>query len=72
MLSITALANPTTHVAVFEDLLDSEIGHLLVELRSGRFTGTCFNVLTVAQASEPLTTVTCSSSPARVRIVGGK
>jgi putative intracellular protease/amidase len=48
---------PTAHVAIFEGLIDSEIGHLLVELRSGRFTGVRFNVITVADGPEPITTM---------------
>jgi putative intracellular protease/amidase len=57
MLSMTALSDPTAHVAVFENMIDSEIGHLLVELRSGRFTGTGFDILTVAETSQPVTTM---------------
>jgi putative intracellular protease/amidase len=49
--------NPTVHLALYNDLIDSEIGHLLVELRSGRFTGTPFTVVTVAETSELITTM---------------
>jgi putative intracellular protease/amidase len=48
---------PTVHVAIYESLTDSEAGHLLVELRTGRFTGTPFDVVTVAESLEPVTTM---------------
>jgi putative intracellular protease/amidase len=48
---------PIVHLAVYDTLVDSEIGHLLAELRSGRFTGTPFSVVTVAETSEPITTM---------------
>lgn len=59
MLSMTSSTppQPTVHLALYEDLIDSEIGHLLVELRSGRFTGTPFNVVTVAETGESITTM---------------
>jgi len=45
------------HVAVFDTLADWEVGHLLVELRTGRFTGTPHEVVTVAESLEPVTTM---------------
>lgn len=45
------------YVAVFDDLADWEMGYLLVELRTGRFTGTRFDVRTVAQSLDPITTM---------------
>ena len=48
---------PTVHLALYNNLIDSEVGHLLVELRSGRFTRTPFNVRTVAETSESITTM---------------
>ena len=42
------MGKPTAHVAVYEGLTDAEVGHLLVEFRTGRFTGTSFEVVTVA------------------------
>ena len=48
---------PTAHVAVYDSLADWEAGHLLAELRSGRFTGTRFDVITVAESPEPITTM---------------
>ncbi|MCI0685680.1 MAG: DJ-1/PfpI family protein [Sporichthyaceae bacterium] len=47
----------TAHLAVYNSLADWEVGHLLVELRTGRFTGSRWNVVTVAEASEPVTTM---------------
>ncbi|TDD68602.1 glutamine amidotransferase [Jiangella aurantiaca] len=51
------MAAPTAHIALYDTLADSEIGHLLVELRTGRFTGTPWNVVTVAESAEPITTM---------------
>ena len=48
---------PTAHIAVFETLADWEPGHLLAELRTGRFTGAPFEVVTVADATAPVTTM---------------
>ena len=48
---------PTAHVALYDTLADWEIGHLLVELRTGRFTGTRFNIVTVAVSRDPITTM---------------
>lgn len=47
----------TAHIALYDTLADSEIGHLLVELRTGRFTGTPWNVVTVAETTDPVTTM---------------
>jgi putative intracellular protease/amidase len=46
----------TAHLAVYAGLTDSEVGHLLVELHTGRFTGTRFNVVTVAKSRESIRT----------------
>lgn len=40
-----------------DGLADWEAGHLLAELRTGRFTGTRFEVVTVAETLEPVTTM---------------
>ena len=48
---------PIAHVAVFDTLADWEAGHLLAELRTGRFTGTPFTVVTVAETTAPVTTM---------------
>jgi len=47
----------TAHVAVYDTLADWEVGHLLVELRTGRFTGEPWQIVTVAAAAEPVTTM---------------
>ena len=47
----------TTHVALYDTLTESEIAHLLVELRTGRFTGTRFDIVTVAESHDPITTM---------------
>jgi putative intracellular protease/amidase len=45
------------YVAVYDTLADWEIGHLTVELRTGRFTGQPWKVVTVAESAEPVTTM---------------
>jgi putative intracellular protease/amidase len=45
------------HFALYDTLNDSEAGLLLVELRTGRFTGTSFDVVTVAESRKPITTL---------------
>jgi putative intracellular protease/amidase len=45
------------HVAIYDALADWEAGHLLAELRTGRFTGTAFEVVTVGESLEPITTM---------------
>jgi putative intracellular protease/amidase len=45
------------HVAVYDTLADWEVGHLLVELRTGRFTGRPHEVVTVAESLEPVRTM---------------
>lgn len=44
-------------MAVYETLADWEIGHLLVELRTGRFTGVPWTVVTVGESAEPVVTM---------------
>ncbi|WP_078314621.1 DJ-1/PfpI family protein [Mycobacterium sp. D16Q16] len=45
------------HVAIYDGLADSEIGHLLVELRTGRFTRAKVRIVTVAASRLPVTTM---------------
>lgn len=47
----------TAHLAVFDTLADWETGHLLAELRTGRFTGTSYEIVTVAETPDPVTTM---------------
>ena len=49
--------NRMAHLGVYDTLTDSEVGHLLVELHSGRFTGMSFDVVAVAEASTPVITM---------------
>jgi putative intracellular protease/amidase len=56
MLHMTSSVR-TAHLAVYDTLADWEPGHLLAELRTGRFTGTRFDVVTVAESPEPITTM---------------
>ena len=51
------MINHTAHVAVYDTLADWEVGHLLAELRTGRFTGTPFDIVTVAESPDPVTTM---------------
>jgi putative intracellular protease/amidase len=47
----------TAHLGIYNTLADWEVGHLLVELRTGRFTGISWNIVTVAESLEPITTM---------------
>ena len=47
----------TIHVALYDSLADWEVGHLLAELRTGRFTGTPFEVVAVAETTDPISTM---------------
>ena len=51
------LTTPVAHVALYDSFADWEVGHLLVELRTGRFTGTRFDIVTVAETADPITTM---------------
>jgi putative intracellular protease/amidase len=51
------MSTRTAHVALFDDLADYEVGHLLIELHTGRFTGERFDVVAVAESLEPITTM---------------
>jgi putative intracellular protease/amidase len=47
----------TAHIALFDTFADWEVGHLLAELHSGRFTGQPFEVVSVAETLDPITTM---------------
>jgi putative intracellular protease/amidase len=51
------LSNRTAHVALFDTFNDSEVGLLLVDLRTGRFTGKPFDIVAIAEARAPVTTM---------------
>jgi putative intracellular protease/amidase len=55
--NMLSMNSGTVHVGVFDTLADWEVGHLLVELRTGRFTGTRFDVIAIAESPEPVTTM---------------
>jgi len=48
---------PTAYIAVYDTLADWEPGHLLAELRTGRFTATPFEVSSIAESLDPVTTM---------------
>jgi len=45
------------HLAIYDTLADWEYGHLIVELRTGRFTGVPYEIRTVAETLDPITTM---------------
>jgi len=49
--------SPIAYIAVYDTLADWEPGHLLAELRTGRFTGTRFEVASIAESLDPVTTM---------------
>jgi putative intracellular protease/amidase len=51
------LDNHTAHLALYDGLTESEVGHVMVELHTGRFTGKPFDVVTVATSNAPITTM---------------
>jgi putative intracellular protease/amidase len=51
------MENRTAHLALYDTLAEMEVGHLLAELHTGRFTGTGFTVVTVGESPEPITTM---------------
>jgi putative intracellular protease/amidase len=51
------MSHRTAHVALYDGLADWEVGHLIAELRTGRFTRERFDVVTVAESLEPITTM---------------
>src|SRR3569833_1542396 len=58
MLSYDSMLSMSiAYLAVYDTLADWEPGHLLAELRTGRFTDTPFEVVTVAETLEPVTTM---------------
>jgi putative intracellular protease/amidase len=46
------MSNRTAHLALYDGAAEMEVGHLLAELHTGRFTGTCFDLVTVAQSRD--------------------
>jgi putative intracellular protease/amidase len=54
---MTSATTHTAHVALYDTLADYEIGYLLAELRTGRYTTSRFDIVTVAESREPITTM---------------
>ena len=52
-----SMSTATAHLAIYDTLADWEVGYLLVELRTGRFTGTPWDIVTVAESEYPITTM---------------
>ena len=48
------MSTSTAHIALYNNLADWEIGYLLVELRTGRFTGQPWKIVSVAESREPI------------------
>jgi putative intracellular protease/amidase len=48
------MSNRTAHLTLYDGAAEMEVGHLLAELHTGRFTGTSFDVVTVAESPEPV------------------
>ena len=51
------MPNRTAHVALYAGFADCEVGHVLAESHTGRFTGISLDVVTVAESLEPTTTM---------------
>jgi putative intracellular protease/amidase len=47
----------TAHLGLYDTFNDSEVGLLLVELHTGRFTGSSFDVVSVGESQEAITTL---------------
>lgn len=47
----------TAHLALYDGAAEMEVGHLLAELHTGRFTGTNFDLVTVAESRQPITSM---------------
>lgn len=54
---MTSTSPKTAHLAVYDTFAESEVGHLLVELRTGRFIGERFDVVAVGATLDPVTTM---------------
>lgn len=54
---MTGNAVRVAHLAVYDTVADWEYGHLIVELRTGRFTGVPYQIRTVAESLDPVTTM---------------
>lgn len=51
------MENGRAHLSLYDGAAEMEVGHLLAELHTGRFTGTSFDLVTVAESREPVTSM---------------
>lgn len=51
------MENGRAHLALYDGAAEMEVGHLLGELHTGRFTGTSVDLVTVAESLEPITSM---------------
>jgi len=51
------MSTRTTHLAFYDGAAEVEVGHILAELHTGRFTGARFDVVTIAEPRVPITTM---------------
>jgi putative intracellular protease/amidase len=47
----------TAHLCLYNGAAEMEVGHLLAELHTGRYTGASFDLVTVAESDEPITSM---------------
>jgi putative intracellular protease/amidase len=47
----------TVRLGLYDGAAEMEVGHLLAELHTGRFTGTSFELVTVAESPDPITSM---------------
>jgi putative intracellular protease/amidase len=47
----------TAHLCLYDGAAEMEVGHLLAELHTGRFTGASFDLVAVAESDEPITSM---------------
>jgi putative intracellular protease/amidase len=52
-----SMSTSTAHIALYNNLADWEIGYLLVELRTGRFTGRPWQIVSVAESRDLITSM---------------
>jgi putative intracellular protease/amidase len=48
---------PRAHLGLYDGAAEMEVGHLLAELHTGRFTATSFELVTVAESPDPITSM---------------
>jgi hypothetical protein len=51
------MSTSPAHLALYDGAADMEVGHILAELHTGRFTGARFDVATIAESRVPITTM---------------